>query len=308
MEIHQLRYFVAVAETGNFTRASERSHVTQPSLSQQIINLEKELGQKLFHRLGRKAVLTEAGEMFIERARRVLQEIETATREIKDTPATERRITVGAIPTIMPYLMTTIIERARVRHPNLIVHAREDFRTPLVKAVVEGDLDMALVSTPVADTRVAVETLFTEELLLAVPETHPYADQPEVSGDDLRNETFILLGSSSALAAQIQRFCGAHDFDPQIGYRCSQIATVKSFVSMGLGISILPQIIRARAGSDGGDDHIVYRKLSGRAPTRDIALVRHPQRYQSRGAALFLEVLRETITTHATGALAPGKK
>lgn len=291
MEIHQLRYFVAIAETGNFTRAAERCHVSQPSLSQQIINLENELGHKLFHRLGRKAVLTESGELFIERARRVLHEIETAAREIKDTPATERRITVGAIPTVMPYLMTTIIEQARRKHPNLIIRAREDFRTPLVKSVIEGDLDMALVSTPVANNRVSVEPLFTEQLLLAVPKAHPLATQPIVLGEDLRDETFVLLGHSSALAEQTQRFCGAHNFDPQIGYRCSQIATVKSFVSMGLGISILPQV--ARAPED--DALIVYRRLSGRAPTREIALVRHLQRYQSRGAALFLETLRANI-------------
>jgi LysR family hydrogen peroxide-inducible transcriptional activator len=291
MEIHQLRYFVAIAETGNFTRAAERCHVSQPSLSQQIINLESELGHKLFHRLGRKVVLTETGELFIARARRILGEIETATREIKDTPAIERRITVGAIPTVMPYLMTIIIEQARKKHPNLTIHACEDFRTPLVKSILEGDLDMALVSTPVTDARVAVEPLFTEQLLLAVPKAHPLATQPIVLGEDLRNETFVLLGHSSALAAQTRRFCGAHNFDPQIGYRCSQIATVKSFVSMGLGISILPQVTRAPED----DARIVYRRLSGRAPTREIALARHLQRYQSRGASLFLEVLRENL-------------
>ncbi len=291
MEVHQLRYFVAVAETGNFTRAAERCHVSQPSLSQQIINLENELGHKLFHRLGRKAVLTESGELFIERARRVLSEIEIAAREIKDTPAMERRITVGAIPTVMPYLMTSIIEQVRQKHPNLVIHAREDFRTALVKSIVEGELDLALVSLPVTDTRVSLEPLFTEQLLLAVPKAHPLATQPIVLGEDLRDETFVLLGHSSALAAQIQRFCGAHNFDPQIGFRCSQIATVKSFVSMGLGISILPQ--GTRAPEDEG--HIVYRRLSGRAPTRQIALARHLQRYQSRGASLFLEVLRENV-------------
>src|SRR5258708_7301612 len=105
MELHQLRYFVAVAETGNFTRASERSHITQPSLSQQILNLEKEVGHKLFHRLGRKAVLTEAGATFLERARRILNEVENAAKELQDHPALDRRITVGAVPTVAPYLV-----------------------------------------------------------------------------------------------------------------------------------------------------------------------------------------------------------
>src|SRR3982751_877166 len=98
MELQQLRYVAAVADTGNFTRAAERCFVTQPSLSQQIINLESELGHKLFHRLGRKAVLTEAGAVFLERARRILLEVENATKEISDHPSLGRRITVGAVP------------------------------------------------------------------------------------------------------------------------------------------------------------------------------------------------------------------
>ena len=91
MELNQLRYAVAIADTGNFTRAAERSNVTQPSLSQQILNLEREIGHKLFHRLGRKAVLTEAGSVFLERARRILFEIENASKELSDHP----RWTVG---------------------------------------------------------------------------------------------------------------------------------------------------------------------------------------------------------------------
>src|SRR5688572_23933846 len=128
MEIYQLRYFVAVADSGNFTRAAERSHVSQPSLSQQIIKLEDEVGHKLFHRLGRKAVLTEAGTTFLERARRILFEVENAAKELGDHPNLGRRITVGAVQTVMPYLLTPLIAQLRESHPNLLVDAQEDFR------------------------------------------------------------------------------------------------------------------------------------------------------------------------------------
>src|SRR3954462_4998704 len=131
MELHQLRYALAVAETGNFTRAAERSHITQPSLSQQIINLEREVGHKLFHRLGRKAVLTEAGAVFLERARRILFEVENATKELSDHPSLGRRITVGAVQTVMPYLITPFIAQCRESHPTLQIDAREDFRGKL---------------------------------------------------------------------------------------------------------------------------------------------------------------------------------
>src|SRR3954462_901713 len=145
MELNQVRYFVAVAETGNFTRAAERAHVTQPSLSQQILNLEKEVGHKLFHRLGRKAVLTEAGTAFLERARRILFEVENASKELSDHPSLGRRINVGAVQTVMPYLMTPLLAALHQSHPNLLIHAHEDFRANLVRAVVEGDLDLAVV-------------------------------------------------------------------------------------------------------------------------------------------------------------------
>src|SRR5471032_528731 len=151
MELSQLRYAVAVADTGNFTRAAERSHITQPSLSQQILNLEREVGHKLFHRLGRKAVLTEAGTTFLERARRILFEVDNAAKELSDHPSLDRRITVGAVQTIMPYLLAPLIARCQEQYPNLLIHAREDFRSDLVRAVVEGELDLAVITLPIKD-------------------------------------------------------------------------------------------------------------------------------------------------------------
>ncbi len=304
MELHQLRYLVAVAETGNFTRASERCFVTQPSLSQQIINLEAELGHKLFHRLGRRAVPTETGELFIERARRILFEVETAAKEIQDNPARERHITVGAITSVMPYWMPPLILEAARRFPGLMINTVENFRTPLIKAVVDGEVDLALISMPVNDHRVSAEILFREPLLLVVSESHPLASKPEVTAHDLADETFVLLGHSSSLASQIQRFCGDHDFEPRIGHHCAQIRTVKSLVAVGAGISILPK--SARTSVD--PVSLVYRKLSGRAPYREIAIVRHLQRYQSHGANQFIELLRENARALGAGQRETGGK
>lgn len=288
MELHQLRYILAVGDTGNFTRAAERCSITQPSLSQQILNLESELGHKLFHRLGRKAVPTEAGAAFLERARRIIFEVEDASRAIKDDPKLDRRIVVGSIPTVAPYLLPQLIDRCRTEFPNLLVHTREDFRPSLLRGVLDGELDLALVSLPIKDPHISVEKLYSEPLLLAVGVDHRLAKMPEVNAKDLEPETFILLGESSTLTMEIQRFCGDHDFEPKIGYRCAQIATVKALVGLGLGIAILPQTVRL------GEDRktILYRQLSGQAPSRDIAIIRHQSRYQSRGAEQFLMLLR----------------
>ncbi len=291
MELHQLRYALAIADQGNFTRAALVSNVAQPSLSQQIAKLEDELGHKLFHRLGRRAVPTEAGVTFLARARRILLDVEDAAKEIRDDPSLGRRITVGAVPTLAPYLLPPLLDRSRTAFPNLEVFTLEAFRVELVEAVLSGDLDFALVSMPLRDARLSIEPIFSEPLLLAVGKHHRLAKQSEVHATDLADETFVMMGVGSTLAAQVQRFCGDHDFEPKIGYRCSQIATLKAFVGHGMGIAILPQT--ARNVND--KRTLIYRELSGRAPRREIAIIRHLQRYQSRGAEQLLALVREEL-------------
>lgn len=289
MELLQLRYVLAVADGGNFTRASERLNISQPSLSQQILNLEKELGHKLFHRLGRRAVPTEAGTAFIERARRILFEVESAAKEFSDSPSLERRITVGAIPTLAPYILPALISRSKKRFPNLQINIHEDFKSRLVHGIIEGELDIALVTLPVVDSRIHTEPILREPLLLAVGKTHPLAQRKSISPRDLANETFVMLGTSSSLTAQVQSFCGDHHFQPKIGFRCAQVATVKALVGLGEGVAILPRV--TRGPEDEGAIH--YIKLADAEPYREIGILRHLQRYQSRGAEQFLSIVRE---------------
>jgi LysR family hydrogen peroxide-inducible transcriptional activator len=242
-------------------------------------------------------VLTEAGVAFLERARRILFEVENAAKELGDHPSLGRRITVGAVQTVMPYLLTPLIAALRESHPNLLINAQEDFRANLVRGVVEGDLDLAIVPTPVKDFRISVEPLLTEPLLLLVGKRHPFASRSEISISDLAEETFISLGDSSALAAQVRTFFGDQKFQPRIGFRCAQVATLKLFVSMGLGISLLPQL--ARLPDD--RDSLTYLRITGSEPTRDLVVIRHLQRYQSRGAEQFLTMLRQHIRPPEAG-------
>ena len=289
MEISQLRYVVAIAETGNFTRAAERTNVTQPSLSQQIINLEQEVGHKLFHRLARKAVLTEAGTVFLDRAKRILFEVENASKELSDHPALGRRITVGAIQTFAPYALPTLIARCRQRYPNLEIYVREDFRSQLLRGVLEGELDLAIVSQPVKDARLSVEPLLTEPLLLAVSKDHPLASRTRVKVAELAAETFVMLGNASSLTEKIQAYFGDMRLEPRIGFRCAQIATVKALVALNLGVTILPRGVRLPEDRK----TLVYLEIEDGSPQRELVIARHLQRYQSRGAEQFLKLLRE---------------
>jgi LysR family hydrogen peroxide-inducible transcriptional activator len=204
---------------------------------------------------------------------------------------------VGAIPTLAPYLLPSLIQRCRKRFLNLRISVQEDFKTRLLQGIVDGVLDLALVSLPVEDSRIHAEPLLREPLLLAVAKHHPLALKGQAIPSDLADETFVMLGTSSSLAEQVRSFFGDHHFEPRIGFRCSQVATVKSLVGIGVGVSILPRIARSELDHD-----IQYIELHGAEPFREIGVLRHVQRYQSRGAEQFLGVVRERARELVEGA------
>jgi LysR family transcriptional regulator, hydrogen peroxide-inducible genes activator len=292
MELYQLRYFLAVAETGNFTKAAQRSFISQPSLSQQILNLEEEFGQPLFHRLGRKAVLTEPGKTLLEGARRILADVDQTMQELKENTELGPKVMVGAIPTVAPFFIPALLAHCRANDIQLNIQTQEDFRRPLAEAVLEGNLDWALISLPFNEPRLHVEKLYSEPLWVAMSASHPLAEAKELTFPDLRNENFILMGEASTLTQHIQRFCGDHDFEPRIAHRCGQLSTAKTLTAMGLGITILPK--SARSANDPAG--LVFRRFTGKEqPSRDIALVRHRRRHLGKGALLFADVARAVV-------------
>jgi LysR family hydrogen peroxide-inducible transcriptional activator len=289
MELHQLRYFLAVAQAGSFSRAAERCHVSQPSLSQQISKLETRLRQRLFDRLGRRVVLTNAGRLLLDRATAIVSAVEDAERRMRDAEGLEGgKLAIGAIPTIAPYLLPPALERFLSRHPNVELTVHEDVTSHLVTAAVAGDIDLALVALPVEDQRLQAEPLLTEPLLLALPPDHRLCKRRQVTIDDLRQERFILLDEMHCLGEQIISFCRANDCQPRIACRSAQISTVQALISLGQGVSLIPEMAR-RADAKGGR---VYRPLADRKPTRTIGAVWHRHRYQSPVAEWFLACIK----------------
>ncbi len=291
MEIYQLRYFVAVAETGNFTKAAARCFISQPSLSQQIINLEEELGQTLFHRLGRKVTLTNAGELLLERAHRILAEADDAIREIKEDPAHGHRVSVGVIPTVAHFFLPAVVAYCRANDIRLQLHSREDFRPTVVQAVLDGELDLGVVSMPVNEPRIETSALFSEPLLLAVAANHPLATAASVTLEDLREQDFVMLGTGSSTATLVQRLLGDHDFEPRIAHRAAQLSTAKTLIALGAGISVLPR--SARTANDPAG--LVYRKFSGQMPMREISLIRHYRHHHTKGARIFSDAAHAVV-------------
>jgi LysR family hydrogen peroxide-inducible transcriptional activator len=289
MELQQLRYIVAVARTGNFSRAAEACHVSQPSLSQQIQKLEEELGERLFDRLRRHVKLTSAGERFLPRAIRILEETEAATREARAAHDLDRgRVTVGVLPTIAPYLLPQVIVAFSTRYPGVEVVVHEDTTARLQELAAACEVDLAIASLPLQDERFSVVQLFEEELLLALPETHRLATQPEVRASDLLEEKFILMKEGHCLGDQVLHFCHRRDFHPQVSCRSAQMETVQSLVRAGMGISLVPKMAVMEDGRTGAP---VYRSLAAPQPKRVIAAFWSKKRPLGRAAAAWLEVM-----------------
>jgi len=245
MELHQLRYFLAVARTRNFSRAAEQCHVAQPSLSQQIMKLEGELDERLFERTKRDVALTPAGELFRIHAERVLEEVELARDKVREVRGLVRgRVVLGALPTVAPYYLPARLRAFAAAFPGIEVVVHEDTTAQLAAAVLAKEIDVALLSLPVERTGLEAREFFDEPLLVALPAKHRLAAVKRLTLDDLGPETFILMKEGHCLAGQALQFCRLNGFAPRVSFRSAQIETVLAFVAAGWGVSIVPAMAR----------------------------------------------------------------
>lgn len=290
MEMHQLRYVVAVARAGNFSRAAELCHVAQPSLSQQIQKLEDELGERLFDRVRREARLTPCGEAFLSRAVHILQEVDAAKREAAETTIGLRgRLTFGVLPTLAPYLLPQALASFTAKYRGVELVVQEDTTERLLNQLMAYELDFAIVSPPLSEARMAIKPLLTEELFLAVPPAHRLANKSRVTVADLAGERFILMKEGHCLGDQVLDFCDRRDLVPTISFRSAQLETIQSLIVGGLGISLIPAMATRRQGAGAP----VYRSLQPPRPKRQIVAVWPEKRTLTRAASEFLSLLTQ---------------
>lgn len=286
MELHQLRYFIAVARTRNFSRAAEQCHVAQPSLSQQIMKLEDELGERLFERTKREVSLTTAGEVFRKHAERVLDEVELASESVRASGDRLRgRVALGALPTIAPYYLPERLRAFVDRHPGVDVVVHEDTTAMLAQAVLAKEIDLALVSLPAEQAGLVAEEFFDEALVVALPIGHPLATKRKLVLNDLEKQAFILMKEGHCLAGQALQFCRLNGFAPRVSFRSAQIETVLAFVAAGWGISIVPAMAQ-KIEMKG----VRYRALAGM--TRSIGVIYREARPLGHAARALVEFLR----------------
>jgi LysR family hydrogen peroxide-inducible transcriptional activator len=286
MELHQLRYFVAVADEGSFSRAAAKVRVAQPSLSQQIRKLEAELGQRLFDRLPRSVVLTEAGRCLIDYARQILASIGDARRcvdELKGEIA--GKVAVGAIPTIAPYVLPELVVTFQEHYPEVTLEIVEDVTDGITRRIEIGELDVALASTCQASPTLRRESLGTEPLLTLVPEKHPLAKKDFVEFDDLKSQRFLLLHEMHCLSQQVNHLLESRRLRPEIALAGSQLSTIANMVAASIGISIVPQMMVKHHATPG----CVSVPFAPPVPERELNFLSNPLRYQSKAAAAFRE-------------------
>ncbi len=288
MELHQLRYFVAVVETGSFGKAADRCHIAQPSLSQQIIKLEKELGEQLFDRLGRRIAVTDAGEALFPRAKLILAEVESIrTAVMEDVEEGRGRVIIGAIPTIAPYLLPPAVKSFRSAYPEAHIEVIEDVTANLIQMLVDAEIHVALMSTPVNDHRMDVERIATEPLLPVAAKAHALASRKRVRFEELDEQPAIVLHEMHCLSGQVNSLCEEQGIRQQIICRSSQLSTVLSMVSLGLGISVVPKACLKSAAAKG----LACLSMAGSQPQRDIVAVwNHGREVSGLGRELIEEV------------------
>ncbi|MFI9583798.1 LysR family transcriptional regulator [Streptomyces sp. NPDC052236] len=253
MQFQQLVYFVAVAETRHFTRAAERVHVAQPSLSQQIRALEKELGAELFSRARGNIALTDAGEALLPLARRILADADTARQEVQELAQLRRgRVRLGATPSICTGLLPEVLRTFHDLHPGIELLIEESGSHDLVRELARGALDLALIVEPLPPGSPALTTveLLREDLVVVSSATAATTAGPRgpVRIADLRDQPLVMFRHGYDLRELTVAACRAEGFEPRFTVEGGEMDAVLGFVRAGLGVAVVPSMVAEGAG------------------------------------------------------------
>lgn len=301
VELRHLYQFVAVAETCHFGQAAKRLHLAQPALSQSIRQLETELGVTLLTRTTRQVSLTPAGEFFYRETVRNLENIERSTHGVRRIA--EGRyglVRIGFTGTAAFDQLPPIARAIKQRLPGLALEVHGDLLTP---AQVEGlrseQLDVAVLRPPVAGDDLAIRTITTESLLLAVPVDHRYAAEAALEVADLAYEDFVMYADSHSVVNEaVLRSCRAAGFSPRREHEAPDTSVLLALVAAGLGVALVPESVRALQLTG-----VVFRDIAG-ASTIDLALAWHRDRPSALVDAL-VSALEEAGVLPRADALSP---
>ena len=275
MTLTELKYIVAVAREKHFGKAAEACFVSQPTLSVAIKKLEDELEVKLFERSANEVSVTPLGEEIVRQAQSVLEQA-AAIKEIakrgKDPLAGPLRL--GVIYTIGPYLLPDLVRQAIARTPQMPLMLQENFTIKLLEMLRTGELDAAIMAEPFPDTGLAVAPLYDEPFIIATPAQHPLARRKQISSEELKQETMLLLGTGHCFRDHVLEVCPEYArFSSSAegirkSFEGSSLETIKHMVASGMGITVVPALSVPREPHP----HVRYVSFADPVPTRRVVL------------------------------------
>ena len=241
MDLRQLEIIRAIAETGSFTAAGDKLHVSQSAISRQILILEDELGEPVFHRIGRRIRITPAGESLLQLSHRVFRDLQETVSAISDTREALRG-SIGLVGgmTVCLYVFPTLLAEVRRIHPNVDMRVTVGSTQRSVEMLRSGSGDLGLLTLPIEASDLVSVPLLTEELLLATYPSHPLAAQKQIVPADLEGQPFVLFETGSITRRIVEEFFARERIAPPIIMETENVEIIKAMVRSGLGISIIP--------------------------------------------------------------------
>jgi LysR family cyn operon transcriptional activator len=289
MLLRHIRYFLAVAEHRNFTRAAEALHVSQPTLSQQIRQLEDTLGVPLLDRTGREIQLTDSGAAYRRYAQRALQDLEEGKRAIHDVQELSRgSLRLAMTPTFTAYLIGPLLEKYNHRYPNLTLNILEMPQERMEGMLNEDALDVGIAFDETHSPDIEAQVLFVEALAMVVGRSHPFAKKrAALTLQEFSGESLVLLNEEFATRHYIDRYCRQHGVAPRIAMEVNSISAVIELVQRTTLATLLPDAI-AR-----GHDKLCVVRLEAALPQRTAALLLRRGAYRSAATRAFIALALE---------------
>jgi LysR family hydrogen peroxide-inducible transcriptional activator len=272
MNLKDLKYLVALADTGHFGKAAERTFVSQPTLSAQLKKLEEYLGVKLVERQPKNVQLTEVGRQIVIRARRMLDEgDEIVALARSNTDPFAGKLKVALIPTIGPYLLPRVMQKIRKGLPHLGLMLYEYQTEALLKRLRDGEIDLGIMALPAIADGVESRALYEENFTVALPNDHPLAAKATIKVQDLKGQTLLLLEDGHCLRDQALEVCSRVDVKEAEDFRATSLETLRQMVVAGLGITLLPEMaVESPFGSQRG---LTIRQFARPTPSRTVGAV-----------------------------------
>ncbi len=293
MYLEQLRFFHAVAETGSFTAAARELHLTQPAVSNQVKNLEDELGQRVFERVGRSVRLTRAGEVLHTHTRRIFQQVREAEVILEDLKSLQTgRLYLGTVDVMSIYVLPSIFRVFHSRFPKVEISIEVDDTATISRGVRESRFDLGFATLPLREPNLMSISVYNDVMRAIAPAGHPLAGKKLVTLQDLADTTMIVYKQGSVTRSIIEQIFLSQGIELEPDMEIDRPEAMKKLVEAGLGVSIMPEMSIAREVEEGS---LVVLPTGGISFERQLGLIYRPWQVFSPSVVAFLTILREEL-------------